>query len=178
MHDVTADGPRIVEVYAIQWPDPLVALSASATLHAMEPTNVAVLERPKGMPGRNEKIEADARRVLEGTAKVDTRLNPSKYFQSQQDLIFEDNKASQILRRDFHIVKFVYETSCPNTNLKPEEYSIAEDVLGRSLKTDLHVYIAIPKKLLHVRNRTAIKIFLRFHGGGGVSSVRVASTLR
>jgi hypothetical protein len=118
------------------------------------------------------KIIDEATIVREGHRKLVEIMNP-KEFEEPVRQALPNNKAAELLLEKFEIRNFVYDELFPDEKTLPEAgRPIAEEVIRKSLRTDLKIAIAIPKTLFESEGRTVLKLALRFHGGGGVSRVK------
>jgi sulfur relay (sulfurtransferase) DsrC/TusE family protein len=117
------------------------------------------------------RIIDDAINVREGHKELGEITNPKEFDEPVRQALAK-NKAAELLLERFEILDFVYDELFPDEKTLPEAgRPIAEETIGKSVRTDLKIYIAIPKTLFKSKRRTILKLVLRFHGGGGVSRV-------
>jgi hypothetical protein len=118
-----------------------------------------------------ERIIADAEIVREGHMKLEEIMNPREFKEPARQALSK-NKAAQLLLEKFEIRHFIYDELFPDEKILPVAMRpVAEKVIGRSVRTDLKIAIAIPKTLLESKDRVDLQLVLRFHGGGGVSHI-------
>jgi hypothetical protein len=124
-------------------------------------------------------IIANARLVKECQDAIQRTLNPPEFEEAAHKLYPAENKATKLLHKHFEISDEVYGTIWPNPKrLPPQWRPIAAQEIGRPLQTELKAVLAIPRKLRQSKLPVAIKVILRFHGGGGVSSLMCCRFLR
>jgi hypothetical protein len=119
-------------------------------------------------PRDEETIRAEARQVRNSHDELARIFNPPEFEQAAQAALPE-NKAAALLRKEFTVREYVYDTIWPDENaLHPSERPTVEDEIG-PVHADLKVFIAIPNRLLKSEVPVDIKTAIRVHGGGGVS---------
>jgi hypothetical protein len=124
-------------------------------------------------------IRADARLAKKYHDTIQGILNPPEFEKAAHQLYLVENKATQLLHKQFEIFYEVYGTIWPAVErLPPPWRPIAAQEIGRPLQTELKAVLAIPRKLCQSKLPVAIKVILRFHGGGGVSSLMCCRFLR
>jgi hypothetical protein len=97
-------------------------------------------------------------------------LNP-EWSQSAAQNIFRGSAVIENLLQNFEIHQATYAIVGPDTDVCPAAMRrIIENELRREVNVALKLDMVIPKSLVKVSSPTFVRIAIRFHGGGGVSS--------
>jgi hypothetical protein len=116
------------------------------------------------------KETADAMKFCTAYQTLCDALNP-KWSQSAAQETFRGSAAIEDLLQNFEIHQATYAIVGPDTDVCPAAMrGIIEKELGREVNVDLKLDMVIPKSLVKVSSPTFVRIAIRFHGGGGVSS--------
>jgi hypothetical protein len=116
------------------------------------------------------KERADAMKFCTAYQTLCDTLNP-KWSQSAAQNTFRGSAVIEDLLQNFEIHQATYAIVGPDTDVCPAAMrSIIEKELRREVNVDLKLDIVIPKSLVKVSSPTFVRIAIRFHGGGGVSS--------
>jgi hypothetical protein len=98
-------------------------------------------------------------------------LNPLQFKERAHSIFQGNSDGEKLLKEKFFDFQSEYGVIGPTASKCPKNLQKeVETILGRSLEVSLPAFIAIPYALRKATSPTKVRIAVRFHGGGGVST--------